>query len=818
LIFSVILFKLDFIMTKYNPAKIERKWQRHWDLKKLYRAKDKSSKPKYYQLETFPYPSAAGLHVGHPKGYIAEDIHARYMRMKGKEVMYTMGWDAFGLPTENYAIKVGKSPKDVARSNIKNFKRQLKMFGFSYDWDREINTSSPEYYKWTQWIFLQLFKAGLAYQKMAKVNWCPSCMTVLANEQVVDGKCERCGSETTQKEMKQWFFKITDYTERLLTDLEGLDWPEATVKRQKDWIGKSVGAKVRFPVKDSKLYIEVFTTRADTLFGGTYLILAPEYQVIKNLESKIQNLEEVNKYVKAASHKTELMRQEEAKDKTGVELKGVKAINPATKEEMPVWVADFVLSGYGTGAVFADAHDERDFEFAKKFGIKLKPTLRPEDGKDEEKIKNLETCFTGEGVLYDSAQFSGMKTAEAKTEIVKWLKSLGLADFTTNYKLRDWSVSRQRYWGAPIPIIYCSKCGTVSVPEKDLPVKLPDLKDYRPKGMPPLASSEKFMKIKCPSCGGAAQRDPETLDTFVDSSWYYLRYTHPQNDKKFADDAKLKLWLPVKLYVIGAEHTVLHLLYSRFITKFLYDQGYLHFKEPFLKLRHLGLILGSDGQKMSKSKGNVVNPDEIVGQYGADAVRLYEMFMGPFEDGQPWDPKGVVGTSRFLNRVWNLVKEAKEPKFPDKEVGRILNRHIKEIGDDIKFFKFNTGVSGLMKLLNALENKWLTKDQYGIFLKLLCPFAPHITEELWHEVLKKKTPIHIEEWPKYDEALLAEEMVTIAIQINGKLRGTIEAKKGLSEEDVKKLVLAEEKIKKDIQGKNVKKFIYVKDRLTNLVI
>ena len=522
---------------KYSPQKIERKWQRYWEAKKLYRAKENSDKPKFYQLETFPYPSAAGLHVGHPKGYIAEDIHARYTRMNGREVLYTMGWDAFGLPTENYAIKVGKSPQEVAKANVKNFKRQLKMFGFSYDWEREINTSEPDYYKWTQWLFLQLYKAGMAYQKLAKVNWCPKDQTVLANEQVVDGRCERCGEQIVQKEMKQWFFKITDYADRLLNGLEGLDWPEETVKRQKDWIGRSEGAIIKFSIFNFQFSkdIDVFTTRPDTLFGATYLVLAPEHEIISKIKYQISNINEVEKYIKEAGHKTELMRKEEAGEKTGVELKGVKAINPATKKEIPIWIADYVLSGYGTGAIMAvPAHDQRDFEFAKKFDLPIKMVVCPFS--PEPKYPVLDKAFIEHGHLVDSGKFDGMESEKAKWEITKIVGG----ERQIQYKLRDWSVSRQRYWGAPIPIIYCKECGIVPVPEEDLPVKLHDLKDYRPKGMPPLASSEKFLKVKCPKCGGSAQRDPETLDTFVDSSWYYIRYVDAKNDKKIFDGDKAR--------------------------------------------------------------------------------------------------------------------------------------------------------------------------------------------------------------------------------------------------------------------------------------
>ena len=809
-------------MIKYNPQKIEKKWQKEWEKQKLYWTKENSEKPKYYQLETFPYPSSAGLHVGHPKGYIAEDINARYMRMKGKEVMYTMGWDAFGLPTENYAIQVGKSPKEVAKANIKNFKRQVKMFGLSYDWDREINTSDPKYYKWTQWLFLQLYKAGVAYQKLAKVNWCPKDQTVLANEQVINGKCERCGTEIIQKEMKQWFFKITDYAERLLEDLKSLDWPEATIKRQEDWIGKSEGALIKFPVSSSKDYIEVFTTRPDTLFGATYMVLAPEHPLISKLKSRIVNLSEVEKYIESASHKTELMRKEEVKEKTGVELKGIKAINPATKEEVQVLVADYVLGGYGTGAIMGvPAHDQRDFEFAKKFKLPIRKVIIPPalvriPRSIEDKVIGMSDslrieseCWEGEGELVNSGKFDGMDSEKAKWEITKFVSG----EKQIQYKLRDWSVSRQRYWGVPIPIIYCDKCGAVSVPEEDLPVKLPDLKNYRPTGMPPLASSEKFLKVKCPKCGGEARREAETLDTFVDSSWYYLRYTDPKNNKEFASADKLKHWMSVDLYIIGAEHTTAHLFYSRFITKFLHDQGYLDFKEPFLKLRHQGMILGPDGRRMSKRWGNVINPDDVIAEYGADTVRLYEMFMGPYEQGGPWDPKAIVGVYRFLNRIWNFA--ARKPGR-DK-LDKFFHKAIKKIGEDIQNLRFNTAVSELMKLLNEIEDKELAKEQLEIFLKLLAPFAPHLAEELWHQLGNKKS-VHLESWPEYDPELVKEEIIDLIIQVNGKVRDTIKIKRDLGESEVRKLVLVLEKVKKYIAGKEIKRFIYISNKLVNIVV
>lgn len=849
-------------MKKYDFKKIEAKWQDKWLEERVFRADDKSKKPKFYQLETFPYPSADGLHVGHPKGYIAEDIHARYMRMRGKEVLYTIGWDAFGLPTENYAIKVGKAPKDVAEANVKNFKRQVQMFGLSYDWDREINTSSPEYYKWTQWLFIQLFKKGLAYKAKAKVNWCPSCNTVLANEQVIgqDGKdvCERCKSEVEQREMEQWFLKITDYAERLLKDLEKLDWPEATIKRQEDWIGKSEGAEIEFRIANKELGIKVFTTRPDTLFGATYLVLAPEYEFLVNNELGVRNYEEVKKYIEKAKNKKELDRISgwgdsstgSGQGKTGVELEGVKAINPASGEEIPIWVADYVLGSYGTGAIMAvPAHDERDYEFAKKFKLPIKAVIMPRDQvvahssdgeyisiKDFSKKYGIEATkividgiskvltmspTVNEGILINSGKFDGMDSEKAKWEITKFVKGKR----KTQYKLRDWSVSRQRYWGVPIPMINCKKCGVLPVPDKDLPVILPDLKDYRPKGMPPLESSYKFIDVKCPKCGGDARREAETLDTFVDSSWYYLRYTDPHNDKKPFDKKKANHWMPVDLYVIGAEHTVLHLLYSRFITKFLKDEGYLGFEEPFSKLRHVGLIQGSDGQKMSKSRGNVVNPDELVSRVGADAVRVYEMFMGPFEQGQPWDTQGVLGAERFLARVWKFFTklDARSKVLDEKneEFERLLHKTIKKVGEDIESLSFNTAISALMILLNGAEkqpiNKLRVKD-LEIFIKLLYPFAPHMCEEIWHEVLDKKTYLHEEKWPKYESRNLQDDKFILVIQINGKVRDSLEIEANLSQGEVEKMALEREKVGLYLAGAKPKKVIYVSGRLINFVI
>jgi leucyl-tRNA synthetase len=827
-------------MQKYDFLKIEKKWQKKWLQNNVFKANDFSKKPKKYQLETFPYPSAQGLHVGHPKGYTAEDILARFSRMNGYEVLYTMGWDAFGLPTENYAIKVGKTPQEVAKANIKNFKRQVQSFGFSYDWQREINTSDPAYYKWTQWLFIKLYENGLAYRKKANVNWCPSCQTVLANEQVVNGECERCHTKIEQRQMEQWFLKITKYIKRLIKDLKDLNWPEATKKRQLDWIGESEGSVLKFKINKLNEFVNVFTTRADTLYGATFLVLAPEHPLINKLIKFVSNKNEVQKYIEEAKHKTPLMRQENIKEKTGVKLSGVLAINPATKEKIPIFIADYILMDYGTGAIMGvPAHDERDFEFAKKYKLKIKQVIKPDF-----KINLKQSAYTGEGILINSSKFNGLASKEAIKKITKYFGG----KIIKQYKIRDWSVSRQRYWGVPIPIIYCKHCFEKlnskqksklkygidytcfnneyylihPVPYDSLPVILPKLKDYRPKGKPPLASSESFIKTKCPKCGMIAMRDAETLDTFVDSSWYYLRYVDPHNQKEPFSKEKAKYWLPVDLYIIGAEHTVLHLLYSRFITKFLYDLGYLNFVEPFKKLRHQGLILGSDGQKMSKSRGNVINPDDVLKAVGADSFRMYEMFMGPFEENHPWSTESILGVHRFLNRFWNWAQKNIEEIKNNQKINtsinalKIINQTIKKITNDILDFNFNTAVSTFMIMLNNLEKEVVSKNDLELVLKIMHPFTPHVCQELW-EKLGNNSYIDFESWPVYDPKF-SDEDINLIVQINGKTREILKVKKGVSQNDALNLALNSKKIKDILADKNYKKIIYIQDKVLNILI
>lgn len=982
-------------MEKYNHQKIEKKWQDKWAGSDLYRADDDSKKEKRFILDMFPYPSGAGLHVGHIESYTATDIYSRYLRMNGYNVLHPQGWDAFGLPAENYAIKTNIHPAKTTTESIATFKRQINSMGFSYDWSREVNSSDPEYYRWTQWFFLLLYKNGLAYKEKAKVNWCESCQTVLANEQAEGGKCDRCDNPVRQKDLEQWFFRITDFLEDqkykgrtikgLISGLDDIDWPESTTKAQKNWIGKSVGAEVDFTIEGEK--ITVFTTRPDTLFGATYFVLSPEHPIIENYKlpsnpagRQITNYKEVEKYIKEARDKTELERTDLAKEKTGIELKGIKAINPVNNQEIPVFVADYVLMEYGTGAIMAvPAHDERDWEFAKKYKLEIREVVEPfivdkkhkvrEDKETEERevvaiivrnpkndtylglewktadwqsfptggmdgdemidaakreikeetgYKNLKfvrevsspiyatfyrphkgsnviahfhyllleleneekveverhekdlhrviwlakdevanflnisnqqiawqryleggMAYCESGINVNSAFLDGLHTNAAIEKMIKWLEDKKLGKAAVNYKIRDWLVSRQRYWGAPIPIIYCDQCGTVPVSEEDLPVELPGDVDFKPTGESPLKYSKKFQDVKCPECGGEARRESDTMDTFVCSSWYYLRYADPKNAKEFANKKLLKKWLPVDVYVGGAEHTVLHLLYSRFFTKVLEKYGYIDFNEPILKLRHQGIILAEDGNKMSKSKGNIINPDDVVNKYGADALRMYEMFMGPLEDMKPWNTKGIVGISRFLEKVWDYYQSrvvdfkddgvydsGDDKKTKDIRFDSIIEKTIKKVTDDIESFKFNTAISQLMicfnKLKKDLKSGWsqelpITKAQLERLLIVFSPFAPHMAEELW-EKLEHEESIFKQKWPKYDKELAKDETIQLVIQVNGKLRDTVEAPADIAEEGAKKLAQESKKIKKWTKGKEIVKTIFVKGKLINIVI
>jgi len=817
-------------MPKYNPQKVERKWQEYWEKHpELTEAIKKSEKPKFYCLDMFPYPSGDGLHMGHVENYTASDIYSRYLRMKGRNVLHPVGWDAFGLPTENYAISIKAHPAEVAQRNIKTFTRQIKSLGFSYDWSREIDSSDPNYYKWTQWFFLFLHKNGLAYRKKAKVNWCESCQTVLANEQAEGGICERCKNQVIQKDMEQWFFRITDFADELIKGLDKIDWPESTKTAQKNWIGRSEGAIIRFEIKlNSKAKpsgllrlslrrdnLEVFTTRLDTIYGCTYCVIAPENELISNLKSQISNLNEVEKYIVQAKKKTDLQRTDLAKEKTGVEIKGLKAVNPFTNEAVPIFVADYILSTYGTGAVMAvPAHDERDFEFAKKYKLEIKEVI-----KNENKISSVEkAAFIDDGILVNSEKYSNLTSEKAREEMARWLEKNNLGERKTTYKLRDWLISRQRYWGAPIPMIFCEKCSWQPVPEKDLPVLLPEVKDYRPKGTSPLGTNPDFVNTTCPECGGEAKRETDTMDTFVCSSWYFFRFADPKNEKEFADEAKIKKWLPVDLYIGGAEHTVLHLLYSRFFTKALHKHGYIDFDEPFKKLRHQGIVLAEDGRKMSKSLENVINPDEIVEKFGADTLRLYEMFMGPLEDSKSWNTKSIIGLKRFLEKVWKLKSMINDQGSTNNKLEILLHKTIKKVTEDIENLRFNTAISAMMILVNEMEKqKNILNSQFSILNSLLAPFAPHIAEELWQQ-LGHKDSIFFEKWPEYDPKLVKDEEITLIIQINGKLRDQIKAPAGVKEEEAKRLALESKKVIKYMEGKNIQKVIFVKDRLINFVV
>ncbi len=818
-------------MERYDPKEIERKWRARWLEEKVFAARDDSPKPKYYALVEFPYPSGDGLHTGHVRSYTAMDIVARKRRMEGYNVLYPIGWDAFGLPTENYAIKTGIHPKIVTKKNTDTFRRQLQSLGFSFDWDREVNTTDPGYYRWTQWIFLQFYKKGLAYKEKMPINWCPSCKIGLANEEVVSGKCERCGTPVERREKEQWMLAITKYADRLLADLDTVEYLEKIKTQQVNWIGKSEGAELGFAVADADGVppLIVFTTRPDTLFGATYMVVAPEHPLVHRLEDRITNLGEVAEYMKKAAAKTEEERLAEGREKTGVEIKGIKAVNPATKEEIPVFVADYVLGSYGTGAIMAvPAHDERDFAFAKKFALPIRQVVARHSA--EAHPAGADLPYTGGGILMNSGPFDGMDSEAAKREIVKAVGGRA----KTQFHLRDWVFSRQHYWGEPIPVVFCEKDGMVPVPEKDLPVMLPDIEKYQPTdtGESPLSAIREWVNVACPACGGPARRETDTMPNWAGSSWYFLRYTDPKNDKAFAAPEKLKHWMQVDWYNGGMEHTTLHLLYSRFWNKFLYDLGAVPVSEPYMKRTSQGMVLGKGGDKMSKSKGNVVNPDSVVENFGADTLRVYEMFMGPFDQAIPWDDKSIQGAGRFLERFWNyalgLIEATKEEKEryearAQQPKRAALHRTIKKVGDDIEAMKFNTAISAMMSLLNELTASEgdghaaaLPDEDLRALIKILGPFAPHMAQELWSR-MGGATYLDFEPWPVYDPKLAVEDETTLVFQVDGRVRDTVRAARGIGEEEARAMALANEKVRAALAGREPKRVIFVKDRLVNVV-
>ena len=800
---------------EYKPGIIEPKWQKYWEETLADVAPDFSDKPKFYNLDMFPYPSGAGLHVGHFKGYSANDVVARAKRMMGYDVLHPMGWDAFGLPAENYAIKTGIHPEISTEQNIKNIKRQMKMAGLSYDWSREINTTDPDYYKWTQWIFLKLFQKGLAYESQLPINWCPSCKTGLANEEVAGGLCERCGAKAEKKNLRQWVLKITAYADRLLEDLEGLDWPEKIIEMQKNWIGRSEGAQIRFNVKGSDKNIEVFTTRPDTLFGCTYIVLAPEHPFVEEFKGRIANYAKASSYIEAAKQKMDLDRISEVKDKTGVCLEGVSVINPVNGREVSVWVADYVLMNYGTGAIMAvPSHDARDFDFANKHGLEIIEVIKPRQGATE-------LPYEGAGVLVNSGKFDGLDFEEAKAKITEWLAATGSAEKKIHYKLRDWVFSRQRYWGEPIPLVHCAKCGIVAVKESDLPVRLPKVEKYLPTGTgeSPLAAISDWVNTTCPDCGGPARRETNTMPQWAGSSWYYLRFIDPRNKSAIIGADKEKYWMPVDLYVGGAEHAVLHLLYARFWHKFLFDLKAVSTKEPFKKLRSIGIVLAHDGQKMSKSKGNVVNPDDIVNEFGADTLRVYELFMGPFDQAIAWNTDSVRGSRKFLGRVWNLVTDRAGNDESGEEVLRQVHKLNQKITTDIEQMKFNTAIAAFMEFLNYAEAniEKVGKDVLERMVLLLAPFAPHICEEMWQN-LGHQESIFKHDWPRHNPNLVYAKLVEYVMQINGKMRDKITVPAGLGQEEVEKIARDSEIMKKWLGESQIKKTIFVSGRLINFVV
>lgn len=841
-------------MKTYNFKVIEKKWQKQWEESEIYKAKDFSKKEKFYCLIEFPYPSGVGLHTGHVRSYVAIDIIARKQRMQGKNVLYPIGWDAFGLPTENFAIKTKQHPTKVTKQNIKNYTKQIKSFGPSFDWSREINTTDPQYYKWTQWIFLKFYNSfydtktqkakdikelaipphltnkqrinfinnhRLAYEQTMPINWCPSCKIGLANEEVVAGNCERCGTVAEKREMKQWMLRITKYADRLINDLNTVDYLDKIKTQQINWIGKSEGAEIKFNLQTNNTAIQdsitVFTTRPDTLFGCTYMVIAPEHPLIKKYQSQIENYSDILQYQKQAQNKSDIDRTELNKEKTGIIIEGIKAINPATNQFIPIWVADYVLMHYGTGAIMAvPAHDERDFAFAQQHLLPIIPVVQPEKPQTEV----LTECYTGEGMMINSDFLNTLHSTQAKTEIIQWLKKQKLGKSAITYKLRDWVFSRQHYWGEPIPIIKCSQCGNVALTEKDLPLTLPKVQNYEPTddGKSPLSKITKWTEVSCPTCKQPALRETDTMPNWAGSSWYFLRYIDPCNHRQLASQTKLNYWLPIDLYNGGMEHTTLHLLYSRFWYKFLFDLGYAPTAEPYTSRRSHGMVIGSDGQKMSKSRGNVVNPDSIIQEYGADTLRLYEMFMGPYTESIPWNTNSMIGSHRFLERVWKMQYKVKKITCKNDTLEILTHQSIKKVSEDIAEMKFNTAVAQLMIFTNALEKLTeIPQKNWETFLLLLCPFTPHITEELWHSLGHTKS-IHLTSWPQYDPQKIQNQQIEFVIQINGKVRDRITIHNNLTETEAKQIALNSTKTQPYLQKATIKKIIFIPNKLINLVV
>ncbi|MGI5878268.1 MAG: leucine--tRNA ligase [Christensenellales bacterium] len=798
----------------YRPGLIEKKWQDRWEQTGVFHAKNDTSRPKYYCLIEFPYPSGQGLHVGHPRSNVALDIIARKRRMEGYNVLYPIGWDAFGLPTENYAIKTGIHPAIVTRDNVDRFRSQLKSLGFSFDYSREVNTTDPAYYKWTQWIFLKLFESGLAYKAEMPINYCPDCRVGLANEEVVDGRCERCGSSVVRRVKSQWMLRITDYAQKLLDGLDTVDFIERVKIQQRNWIGRSEGAEVSFALSGTDDSLRVFTTRPDTLFGATYMVVSPEHPVLEKYAARIGNMDAVRAYQRAAAGKSDLERTELGKEKTGVRLEGLTAVNPASGNEIPIFISDYVLMGYGTGAIMAvPGHDERDWEFAQAFGL---PIVEVVAGGNVEEAPYTDT---ENGVMVNSGLLDGLDVPRAKETIIGWLEERGLGKRAVQYKLRDWVFSRQRYWGEPIPLVECPRCGWVPLPEDQLPLTLPDLPEFKPgeEGESPLAALSDWVETVCPRCGGPARRETDTMPQWAGSSWYFLRYTDPSNEKEFASPEALSYWLPVDWYNGGMEHTTLHLLYSRFWHRFLYDIGMVPTPEPYARRTSHGMILGENGDKMSKSRGNVINPDDMVREYGADAFRTYEMFMGAFDQPIPWSTRGVAGCRRFLERVWRLQDMVADIPLDNDPLLRPLHRTIRKVSEDFEAMKFNTAIAAMMSFVNdAYAAGSLSRDAYGTLLRLLSPVAPHIAEELW-EYAGGEGMVCTAPWPNWDPALCTLETVEIAVQICGKVRGRIEIAADADEDAMREAALSDPKIAQAIAGKTIRKIIVVRGRIVNIV-